>query len=192
MLWTHDQRGRPAAELPANAAAYLRLYEAELRSRKDFTGGPPWAVFRTGLATARYRVVWADLARRLNAAALTEPGDRQQLPLNSCYVAALPTAPAAERVAAWLNCSWLRVLARIGAVPASSGFFRYNAQVVGQLPLPPTVTLDTRLSRLAHEGRAGADVQEELDAITAGHLELSAPAQQALRSALDESSAHRR
>jgi Eco57I restriction-modification methylase len=192
LLWTHDQRGRPLRELPLRATAYLRLHESELRTRKDFSGGIPWEVFRTGPSVAPYRVVWADLARRLGAAALTEPDDRLQIPLNSCYVAAMPSAAAAERLAAWLNCSWVRVLARIGAVPAASGFVRYNAGVVGRLPLPATVTTDATLSRLAREGRAGRAVQEELDDITARHLGLSTSAQRAFRSELDNTALHRR
>ncbi|HVD33679.1 MAG TPA: hypothetical protein VNC19_08895, partial [Gemmatimonadales bacterium] len=191
LLWTHDDLGHPRRELPSRTAAYLSVHQVELRARKDFKGGAPWAVFRTQPAVARYRVVWADLARRLVAVALSKPPDREHIPLNSCYVAPMPTGAQAERLAAWLNSTWLRAAARTGAVPAASGFARFNAQVVARLPLPDGVLADGRLSRVAREGRAGRAVQEELDDIVARHLGLSAAAQRALRS-VDVAAPHRR
>jgi N-6 DNA Methylase len=191
LLWTHDDLGQPRRELPPKAAAYLSLHLTELRARKDFKGGVPWAVFRTEAAVARYRVVWTDLARRLVAVALSKRRDREHIPLNSCYVAPMRTAADAERLAAWLNSTWLRAVARIGAVPAASGFARFNAQVVARLPLPGRVLTDVRLTRITREGRAGRPVQEELDDIVARHLGLSASAQSALRSVVDGAAQHR-
>jgi hypothetical protein len=182
LLWTHDPAGRPLRELPPRAAAYLMTHHAELQRRKDFQGGVPWMVFRAGPATARYRVVWADLARELTATALTTTDDLARIPLNSCYVAPAGTATHAERLAAWLNSSWLRVAARLTAVPAASGFSRYNARTVSQLPLPASVLSDSRLSRIRRDGQSGNLRQEELDDIAARHLGLSTAAQNALLS----------
>jgi Eco57I restriction-modification methylase len=192
LLWTHDDLGRPRRELPPKTAAYLSLHHSELRARRDFKGGSPWAVFRTRAAVAQYRVVWIDLARRLIAVALSKPGDRQHIPLNSCYVAPMRTGADAERLAAWLNSTWLSAAARIWAVPAASGFSRFNAQVVSRLPLPDRVLADERLSRITREGRAGRPVQEELDDIVARHLGLSASVQSVLRSVVDGAAQHRR
>ena len=192
LLWTHDDRGYARRELPPKTAAYLRVHQAELRARKDFKGGTPWTLFRTQPAVARYRVVWADLARRLDAVALSKPRDREYIPLNSCYVAPMRTSADAERLAAWLNSTWIRAVARIGAVPAASGFARFNAQVVARLPLPDMALADGRLSRIASEGRAGRAVQEELDDIVALHLGLSPSAQSALRSVVGGAAQHRR
>jgi hypothetical protein len=192
LLWTHDDRGCPRPELPARAAAYLTTYDTVLRARKDFKGGVPWAVFRTQPAVAQYRVVWADLARQLAAVALSKPRDRAHIPLNSCYVAPMLTGAEAERLAAWLNSTWLRAVARVIAVPAASGFARFNAQVVARLPLPIGALADTGLSRIAREGRAGRAVQEELDDIAARHLGLPGSARSALRSVLDHATTHRR
>jgi hypothetical protein len=192
LLWTHDDRGAPRRELPAKAAAYLNSRNTELRARKDYKGGAPWAVFRTQASIAPFRVVWADLARCLAAVALSQPSDRGHLPLNSCYVAPAVTSTEAERLAAWLNSTWLRAVARIGAVPAAGGFARFNAQVVARLPLPLSVLTDSRLSRITVEGRAGQAVQEELDEIAAQHLGLSSSTQRALRTVLDNATKHRR
>jgi hypothetical protein len=192
LLWTHDDLGRPSRELPPRAAAYLSAHYAELRARKDFKRGAPWTVFRTQPAVARYRVVWADLARRLVAIALSKPRDREHIPLNSCYVTPMRTAAEADRLAAWLNSTWLRAAARAGAMPAASGFARFNAQVVARLPLPDRVLADGRLGCITREGRAGRAVQEELDDIAARHLGLSASAQRALRSLVDGGAQHRR
>ncbi|MGH7525290.1 MAG: hypothetical protein ACREMX_01145, partial [Gemmatimonadales bacterium] len=181
LLWTHGQGGAPHRFLPPRATAYLAPHLPRLRRRADFDGGPPWAVFRTGPATAAHRVTWADLARRLTAVALTGPGDQDRIPLNSCYVAALDGADKAERVAAWLNSTWVRAMARIGAVRAASGFGRFTAATVGALPLPGAVLTDPYLAAVAQAGRRGDPVQSELDAIVARHLRLSPAAQSALR-----------
>jgi hypothetical protein len=98
----------------------------------------------------------------------------------------------ADRLAGWLNSTWLRAAARTGAVPAASGFARFNAQVVARLPVPNGVLADVRLSRITREGRAGRAVQEELDDIVARHLGLSASAQSALRSVVDGAAQYRR
>jgi hypothetical protein len=105
-----------------------------------------------------------------------------RIPLNSCYVAPTRNALHAERLAAWLNSRWLRVAARLTAVPAASGFARFNAQTISQLPLPAAVLSDPHLSRIAREARDGSLKQEELDEITARHLGLSSSAQKALLS----------
>ena len=181
LLWTHDRAGRPRKMLPDAAGQYLQAHQTELRARKDFTGGPVWTVFRVQTAIARYRVVWADVARKLAAAALTTADDLHQVPLNSCYVVAVPSIVAAECLAACLNSTWLRAAARLSAVPAAGGYSRFNARTIAELPLPASATNDRVLSRLAREGRSGVDVQEPLDSRMAKHLGISRAAQDALR-----------
>lgn len=181
LLWTHDPAGHPRMELPARCAAYLRPHHAELRARKDFTGGPPWVVFRAKPAVSRHRVVWSDLARQLRAAALTSGDDADRVPLNSCYVTSARSVTEAERLSAWLNCTWVRAVARLRAVPAASGFARYNGETIAALPLPDSVLSDSELTRLARAGRLRQDVQVELDRLTAEHLTLSAAGRSALR-----------
>jgi hypothetical protein len=182
LLWTHDAAGKPLGALPPRAAAYVMAHRCELQRRKDYQRGVPWTVFRAGPATSRYRVVWADLAKELTAAALTTAEDSMRIPLNSCYLAPTRCALHAERLAAWLNSGWLRLAARLTAVPAASGFARFNAQAISQLPLPAPVLSDPRLSRIARDGRGGHLRQEELDDIAARHLGLSTSAQNALLS----------
>ena len=173
LLWTHGADGAPLGRLPPGAAAHLAPHEATLRARADFAGGPPWTLFRTRAATAPHRVVWADLARELTACALTGGRDRTRIPLNTCYVAPATSAEEAERLAAWLNASWVRALARIGAMPAAGGFHRFAALVVSRLPLPARVLADPSLSDIGIAARRGEPVQEELDDIAAAHLGLS-------------------
>jgi hypothetical protein len=192
LLWTHDAEGRPRSKLPPRCTAYLVRHRAELQSRRDYAGGPAWTVFRVRPAIARYRVVWPDLARQLTASALTTRNDLCQIPLNSCYVAPTRTLPEAERLTVCLNSTWLRAVARLGAVPAASGFARFNAQTVARLPLPDSALADSTLSRLAQEGRDGTLTQEELDAAVAGHLGLSSDAQNALRAVVDGAACHSR
>lgn len=192
LLWTHGDAGQTRQELPPRCAAYVASYLAQLRERKDYTGGPPWVVFRVRAAIARHRVIWADLARQLVAAALTGRQDLQYIPLNSCYVAAAKRATEAECLTACLNSTWLRAAARLGAVPAAGGFARFNAQTIARLPLPTTVLADAAIPLLARQGRAGSAVQEELDELVARHLGLTSTAQNALRSVLDSAARNRR
>ena len=192
LLWTHDSSGQARRQLPPQCAAYLEPHEAELRRRRDYSGGPPWTVFRVRAAIAPHRVVWADLARQLAAAALTTPADLHDIPLNSCYVVVARNAAEAEWLSASLNSTWLRAAARLGAVPAAGGFARFNAATVALLPLPSSLSEDPDLPRLARLGRAGGDVQEELDEVMAQHLGLSNGGRNALRSVVDSTARHRR
>ncbi|HWN18686.1 MAG TPA: N-6 DNA methylase [Gemmatimonadales bacterium] len=192
LLWTHDAEGQPRLELPPRCTAYLARHQAQLRARRDYTGGPPWTVFRARPAVARYRVVWPDLARRLTAAALTTGSERYQIPLNSCYVVTTKSAVEAERLAVCLNSTWLRAVARLGAVPAAGGFARFNARTIARLPLPGSVLADSALTRFAGLGRTGALIQGELDAALAVHLNLSGRARNALRAVVDGAARHRR
>ena len=192
LLWTHDEAGHPRAQLPPACAAYLARHDSELRQRGDYRTGPPWTVFRVRAATARHRVVWADLARGLMAAALISRNDLALIPLNSCYVAAARTASAAESLTACLNSTWLRAAARLAAVPAAGGFARFNARLVSGLPLPTSAGCDPVLPELARTARAGADVQKDLDECMARHLGLSCAAQNALRTVVDSAAGNRR
>jgi hypothetical protein len=128
-------------------------------------------------------VVWADLSPRLRAASLA--GLPDTVPLNSCYVALARSDSEADRIAAWLNSSWLRAAARAGAMPAAGGCARFTAATVGALPLPTTVLADGDLSTLNRSARDGGRVQAELDDITAKHLCLGPGHRAALLGSLD-------
>ena len=182
LLWPCDALGRPLRELPPGARAHLAPHIERLRARADDVGGPPWALFRTAAAAAPCRVVWADLARRLTAAALANECARDQIPLNTCYLVTTADAPTALRLAAWLNSTWMRAVARLAAPPAANGFARFGAQVVGGLPLPDAVLTDDALDNLATAAASGLPIQPELDVLTARHLGLAPPAAEALAS----------
>jgi hypothetical protein len=192
LLWTHDDAGAPLVRLPPGAAAHLRPHDAGLRARADYVGGPPWTLFRTAAAASRHRLVWADLARRLTACALTGRRDATLVPLNTCYVTPTPSEAEAERLAAWLNSTWLRAVARLGAVPASGGFHRFTAAVVSRLPLPAAVLGDERLLAAAKAGRAGEPVQEAIDDVAARHLALSTRERTALARLMASAATDRR
>jgi hypothetical protein len=185
LLWTHGTDGSPLPRLPPKAAAYLAPHLASLRSRMDYRGGPPWVLFRVRAASARHRVVWADLARQLRAASLTGSQGQETIPLNSCYVAPARSDAEADRIAAWLNSTWLRAAARVGAVPAAGGCSRYTAGIVGALPLPAGVLADEDLSRLTDAARRGAKVQNDLDEVAAIHLDLGPADRAALLASCD-------
>ena len=180
LLYTHEDNGRALSSLPPGAAAHLAPHTDALRRRADYADGPPWTLFRISAATAPHRVVWPDLALNLTAAALTTE-DRHLIPLNTCYVIVADTGAQAERLAAWLNSTWIRAVARLGAAPAAGGFVRFNAGTIEGLPLPGSVLSDARLGALARQARKGEEVQHELDHLAATHLGLGQTGQDALR-----------
>ncbi|HEV2291780.1 MAG TPA: hypothetical protein VGR60_08055 [Gemmatimonadales bacterium] len=178
LLWTHGADGRPAPVLPPDVLAHLAPWRERLEQRADHQAGPWWQLFRVGPAFARHRVVWPDLSRRLTACALT--GRPEVIPLNSCYVARMPSAPQAHALAAWLNAAPLRALARLGADPAMSGYARFNARSVGQLPWPEAAATDQALTTFGERGSNREDDTEALDGRAADLLELDARDRRAL------------
>ena len=183
LLLAHDAAGRPLERLPPLAAAYLARHETTLRARADYTGGPPWAVFRAQAAVAAHRVVWPDLARQLSAATLIEPRAAALVPLNTCYVIATAGGHEALTLAAWLNATCLRAIAALGAPPAAGHYRRFGAATIESLPLPPAAGRDDRLRQIAERMAAGEPLQDQLDAIAAEHLGLDDADSQALAAA---------
>jgi hypothetical protein len=173
LLWPCDGSGRVLDALPEMAARHVARHAAVLRRRADHAGGPLWALFRTTAASAPHRVIWADLSQRLEAVALTGARGGDAIPLNSCYVAAVPNPDAAFRLSAWLNSTWCRTVAAAVADPASGGYARFNARVVSSLPCPPAMLTDVRLHRLGRRAAAGDAIQEDLDDCCADILALS-------------------
>src|SRR5205814_2096144 len=81
--------------LPRELARLLEPHLERLRRRSDYRAGPPWQLFRTGLAYASHRVVWADVARRI-AAAVPPP---DVVPLHTVYGIATRTGEDAPPLA---------------------------------------------------------------------------------------------
>ncbi len=169
MLWPADQHGRPFPVLPGPLAAHLGQARSRLERRSDFRGGPWWQLFRTGSATGRWRVVWADLAPQLSAAPLPDPAP---VPLNTCYVVEVGDAAVMHALAAWLCAAPIRALARLRAEPAANGYARFGARAVGGVPLPAAILDDPLLQELG-AARWSPRLAAALDAHVSRRLELS-------------------
>ncbi len=155
VLWPYDRSGRPLDRLEGPLAQRLTPHWDHLKRRSDYRGGPVWQLFRTKLAFAPHRVLWPDLARAL-AAVVPPP---EVVPLNTVYGIATRTADDAHALAALLNTGWCTALARLVADPARGGFRRFNARVVGSLPLP--VADQIAWAGLADHGR-GCEPADDL------------------------------
>jgi len=164
VLWPHDQAGRPLDRLEGALARQLEPHIDRLIRRADYRGGPAWQLFRTKLALSMHRVLWPDLSRQL-AAVVPPP---EVVPLNTVYGIATRNADDAHALAALLNSRWCTALARLTADPARGGFRRFNARVVGGLPLP--VIDEPAWSSLADLGR----LCEPADALAAELYHLDA------------------
>jgi hypothetical protein len=164
LYWTHDAAGRPLERLPPELRTRLTPHLGRLQRRADYKGGPPWQVFRTALARAPHRVIWADLSRRIAAAVPAT----DIVPMNTVYGIATRERGDALALAALLNSRWLTALACLQADPARGGFFRFNATVIGRLPLPRAASSGWQaLTRLGEQSRVD-------DALIAELLELDA------------------
>jgi hypothetical protein len=144
-------------------------------------GGPPGRCS----APCRIGTVSSYLVRHsppAHGGGASNPADRDRVPLNTCYVIAAESADQAGALAAWLNSTWMRAAARAVADPARGGFARFNARVVGSLPLPPSVPDDSKLAHLARLGAQGAIVQDAIDAHCAELLDLPQSARETLAS----------
>ena len=180
LLWPYDASGRLLDALPSAAARHVSRFLGELRRRADYTRGKPWCLFRTAPAISPHRVIWSDVARRLEAAPLVGARGLEVIPLNSCYLTPAPDAGTALRLAAWLNCTWCRALATAIAEPSSGGYARFNARVVSALPLPFPALESGDLLALARRGIAGSLPQKDLDDCCADLLSLDGSDQRLL------------
>ncbi len=187
LLWPADDHGEPWQELPDPVARYLAPSRARLQQRADLQRGPWWRLFRTSGATAPHRVIWCDLAATLRATTLTRP---DHIPLNSCYVVALPNASGAEALTAWLNSTWIGALAKLVAESAANGYARFGARAVGSVPLPDDILGDPVLAALTHAA-ADHDVQSALDHHVALRLGLDTTDCHVLACAMNGSKAKR-
>ena len=155
VLWTHGADGTPFDRLPRELTERLSGHEDRLRRRADYRGGPPWQLFRTGLASAPHRVIWPDLGRRLSAAVPAPDG----VPLNTVYGIATRDSADAAALAALFNSCWLTALARLVADPARGGFRRFNARVVRGLPVPAAGSaVWAELARRGHRCESADDL----------------------------------
>jgi hypothetical protein len=101
------------------------------------------------------------------------------VPLNTVYGVTAGDAAEARALAAWLNTRWLTALARLDADPARGGYRRFNARVVGGLPVPDAqAPVWALLTPPDHDHRADDDLVAtalELDAHDRRALEPLAP-----------------
>lgn len=173
LLWLHGENGRPLAELPPLAAAYVSTIERTLRARADFRGGPIWMLFRTEPSRARSLVVWRDITRR-PAAVNVRRAAPQAIPLNSCYVLPTEDDETADLVAATLNSTWAAAAVRVLADEARGGYRRFNATVASRLPIPSrSRARDALIPWSAEAHHRDRFDQDTLDEIVADALGLS-------------------
>lgn len=182
LLWTHDASGAPLRTLPPLASSWLGSHRAALRARRDWQGGAEWQLFRVTAATQPSRVVWADIAPRLEAVALASEETQRWIPLNTCYVMVTRSPEEAACLTAWLNSTPIRALAALVADPAAGGCRRFGARAVSGVPLPDGVLDDPVLAHLTRLGSDGHLEQAALDTACARHLALDQSALDALAS----------
>lgn len=182
VVWGYDTHDRPLPALDRPLAHHLHDHRKALLGRADYTGGPPWSVFRRAAVYARHRVVWPDLVRRPAAAYLGATAHPDAVPLNTCYVCTPRESEVGLLVAAVLNTTWVHALIRATADEARNGYRRLNARVADSVPIPcsgPATDRVIQLSQRAHDGQPLTP--DELDEAVADALDLSGATRGVLR-----------
>lgn len=174
LLFGHDRvSGEPLRSLEAAAEEWLGRWSDRLERRVDGQGDwPHWGLFRVRSAGLGHRVVWRDLAPRLEAVALEPVAEGGPVALNTLYGVEVGSRRAALRLALWLNAGLSRQTAVAGSDPALSGYRRFRAAQVGRVWLSPWVldpptdrdALDGLVERALETGTSDA-VQEALDGL---------------------------
>lgn len=136
IIWTHDERDAPIAQLPPLAQRWFQRWRRTLMARTDARHRSRWwSLFRTEAARCeRARVVWGDVGREPRASVLV-PGD-PTVPLNTCYVVRCATLIDAHAFAALLNGPLARAWLQAIAEPARGGYRRYMGWTLSLLPIP--------------------------------------------------------
>lgn len=178
IVWTHGPFGEPLSDLPPDLLGYLSPLADQLTRRADARGAPYWSLFRTAAARPVARTVWSDLARDLTAVAL--PHGSRLAPLNTCYVILHEHDDDALALSAFLNSTPVRWLARGAADEARGGYHRFNARVVGRLPLPPLDGVWHDLAALARRAHRTRHDPRSIDDLVASAFGLDAVARAAL------------
>ncbi|NIQ60107.1 MAG: hypothetical protein GWN71_44300, partial [Gammaproteobacteria bacterium] len=127
LIWTHDDRGRPLATLPAATRAHLRRHEAKLRGRCDLRASQPvWSLFRVRPEKLGRRVAWRDIAVDPGAVVIPErvPFLGSPVPavsLNTVYGIPADSDDMAHLLAGILNSTPARAYLKSIAERASGG-----------------------------------------------------------------------
>jgi hypothetical protein len=192
VVWSYDRDGR-FHEPPVRLAAWLETHSSTLSARSGNPGSPA-ALFRVSKDALGPKVVWHDLADRLEAVAVpaatrtTFGRWAPVVPLNTVYF--IPAADDAEArlLAGVLNSLPVRCFARAIAERAKDARFRFFAWTIATLPLPElesSAGIDRirGIADAAHEaGSIDVDANNELDAIVADMYRLDPADVAAIRS----------
>ena len=155
ILWAYDDSLTPREDLPAPLEDYFAERAEGLRSRADYReSGPLWQLFRLKSGLLQPKVVWRDLAPRLEAAMATE----EVLPLNTVYFIPLERRLDAKATVALFNSEPMRAFAYAIGERARGSWRRHFAWVMRLLPVP-----DAFIRSLEGDG-GGFDVVDRVPA----------------------------
>ena len=157
-----DTDGRTLARLTPPLARHFAPHERALTARTDLRPREPWwSIFRTDLlASAGWRVVWADIGKTLRAMVL--PPHCEFVPLNTCYGVRLHDPVDAHALAALLNAPTTTAWLSLVAEPARGGYHRFLGWTVLALPLPNWQRAREILAPIAARARRGDSINIEL------------------------------
>jgi len=133
LLWAYDERLDPRKDLPEKLRNYFERHREELEGRADYNPKRPlWQLFRLKEGLTEPKVVWRDLAPRLEAA----PASSEVVPLNTVYFIPFESDERASAAAGLFNSEPLRAYAYALGERARGGWRRHFCWVMRMLPIP--------------------------------------------------------
>lgn len=141
LFFPHNlQTGEAVDALPAEAREALAPHRETLEARTDLHGQAPWwRLFRVRPEGLGWRVVWRDIATRLEAVVLPPVWEGGPVNLNSTYYVGVADEAQAQRLCAALNDDALTEWLKPYAQRARNGFFRFDSRLVGMAPIDPAI-----------------------------------------------------
>lgn len=139
LLFAHGLKSaQPLPDVPPRIKEYLQPMISKLRARSDWRDSDPdWRVYRTYPEGHGWRVAWPDIAVRMRATVLPPVQEGGPLCLNTVYFIGVDSQDQAMDLADWLNSEEPQMWMLERAQVAQNGYLRFDARLVGSVPLPP-------------------------------------------------------
>ena len=134
IIFPYDSDGAPLAHLPDALADYFLAHQQALRARSGLSANQaPWSLFRVRPELLGPKVLWRDISRKPEAVFVDDP---RTIALNTLYYAPVSNRREGWLLAAWLNSNKAKQYCEVIAERAHSGYRRYFAWVMANLPWP--------------------------------------------------------
>jgi SAM-dependent methyltransferase len=168
ILWTHDKKGEPLTSLPPEALNYLsrRDVRRELEGRSDYRRligqqkrFPYWMIFRVDVRRLGAKVLWRDLATRMEAVFVPAHirakalGVKSLVPGHTTYCFSVPSESVGYALVGLLNSTPVRAFLKAFCERARGAHYRHFSWAVGAIPVFGALAASLNRIRLSGDER---------------------------------------